>query len=94
MIDPRRRLVVIDGKERHLFPKEFDLLFFLARHPEWVLTKEQIYEEVYGEESVIKNDNIIYCLIRGLRVKIENDLRHPEYIITMRGVGYKFVSLA
>lgn len=90
-IDPKCRTVIIDNSEKTLYPKEFDLLYFFAKHPGWVFSKEQIYEHVYGEESSIEINNTIYCLIRGLRDKIEKDRRHPEYIQTVRGVGYKFL---
>lgn len=78
-------------KREFLCPKEFDLLYFLTKHPGWVFTKEQIYKNVYGEEYAIESDNTIYCLVRGLRTKIEQDIHNPKYIHTVCGVGYKLV---
>lgn len=70
---------------------EYKVLCYLAKHPGWIYTKEQIYKAVYGRESLGNIDNLIYCLIRSLRKKLEPDPRQPRYIITVRGVGYKFV---
>ena len=69
---------------------EFRALCYLAQHLERVLTKEQIYEAVYHCEILEDIDNIVYCLIHNLRKKLETDPQHPEYIHTIRGVGYKF----
>lgn len=71
---------------------EFQTLCFFAQHPGWVLSKEQIYEAVYHCEIPENIDNIVYCLIHNLRNKIETDTQHPQYIHTVRGVGYKFIS--
>lgn len=71
--------------------QEFLTLRFLTEHPGWVCTKEQIYNVVSGEDITEDIDNTIYCLMRSLRKKLEADPRHPEYIQTVRGVGYKFV---
>lgn len=79
------------GKQILLSSQEFYTLQFLAEHPGWVYTKEEIYDTVYGENTIGDVDNIIYCLICSLRKKVEVDSRRPEYIQTVRGVGYKFV---
>lgn len=78
-------------KRISLSRQEFLALRFLTEHPGWVCTKEQIYGAVCEEKFMEDIDNIIYCLIRSLRKKLETDPRHPEYIQTIRGVGYKFV---
>ena len=78
-------------KRISLSHQEFLALRFLTEHPGWVCTKEQIYGAVCEEKFMEDIDNIIYCLIRSLRKKLETDPRHPEYIQTIRGVGYKFV---
>lgn len=70
---------------------EFQTLRLLAQHPGWVLTKEQIYEFIYGDMIPEDIDNIIYCLMHNLRKKLEKDPQHPEYIQTIRGIGYKLV---
>ena len=78
-------------KRISLSHQEFLALRFLTEHPGWVCTKEQIYYAIYEGESKEDIDNIIYCLIRSLRKKLETDPRYPEYIQTVRGVGYKFL---
>lgn len=87
----REREVYRNGKLILLSKQEFLVLKYLTEHPEWVCTKEEIYNAICGDEFVGDIDNSIYCLIRSLRKKLETDSRHPEYIQTVRGVGYKFV---
>lgn len=70
-------------------PKEFDLLVFLARHQGKILTKQQIYEEVWGEEYVYDDSNIM-AIISRLRKKIEETPGSPRYIQTVKGIGYRF----
>jgi len=91
ILDVRCHTVLLNGKNINLHPKEFDLLYLLARHPNWIFSKEEIYENVYKDEMQINIDNTIFCLIYGLRKKMETDLKHPKYIKTVRGVGYKFI---
>lgn len=90
-IDSKKHLVFKNGIAIPLSSREFSALYCLARRPGIVFSKEQIYQIVYGEEPVETIDNIIYCLIRSVRKKLEDDPRHPEYIQTVRDVGYKFV---
>lgn len=82
--------VTLFGKEINLYPKEFEVLEMLAKHPNWVFTKEQIYQTIYGEDAG-DIDNIIYCLICGIRKKLKNNISDWNYIKTIPGVGYKFV---
>lgn len=81
-------------KEIKLTNPEFETLLYLARHPDRVFTKRQIYQHLYEEEPIRDVNNIIYCLIRSLRKKLEPDPRHPKYVHTVRGVGYKFQPLS
>lgn len=91
VIDPQCGSVTLNKEELQMCKSLFRVLYLLAEHPGWVFTKEQIYEEIYGEESVIDIDNTIYCLIRDLRKKFEFDSTYAKCIQTVRGVGYKFV---
>lgn len=93
-IDRLQHQVRIHGKMLELTPSEYQLLCMLAQHPGRVFTHAQIYREVYEEEESGNTENLIYCLMRGLRKKLEKDSRHPELIRTVRGVGYKFVGKA
>lgn len=67
---------------------EFQILYFLALHKGMVMSKEQIYEYVWNGEYAFDDSNIT-SHIRRLRVKIEDDPANPEYIQTVRGIGYK-----
>lgn len=91
-INMRCYMVRINNKEIKLSPKEFKTLCLLARHPDWVFTKNEIYEKVYQNEKENDVDNSIFCLIYSLRKKIELDPKRPQYIRTIWGVGYKFVN--
>ena len=81
--------VIRDGAEIQLTPKEFDILYFLARNRGEVFTKEQIYQAVWAEEYYTADSNIM-AFIRKLRKKIEPNPDAPEYILTIWGIGYKF----
>ena len=88
-IDPRLRKVVREGVEIALTPKEFDILYFLARNCGEVFTKEQIYQAVWEGEYMLDDSNIM-AFIRKIRKKIEPNPDAPEYILTIWGIGYKF----
>lgn len=88
-IDLRLRRVVRDGEEIALTPKEFDILYFLARNRGEVFTKEQIYQAVWESDYLLDDSNIM-AFIRKLRKKIEPNPDAPEYILTIWGIGYKF----
>jgi DNA-binding response OmpR family regulator len=83
-----RSIVTING-EYELPPKEFDLLLFLAKNQGKILTKQQIYEKVWGEEYVYDDSNIM-AIISRLRKKIEENPGSPKYIQTVKGIGYRF----
>lgn len=88
-IYPKNRKVLRNNIEIILTPKEFDILYFLAKNKGEVFTKEQIYQAVW-EEDFLLSDNNIMAFIRKLRKKIEPQPDSPEYIITIWGIGYKF----
>lgn len=88
-IRPRSRKVLIKGSEISLTPKEFDILYFLAKNRGEVFTKEQIYRAVWEEDYLLDNSNIM-AFIRKLRKKIEPAPDSPTYILTIWGIGYKF----
>jgi DNA-binding response OmpR family regulator len=69
--------------------KEFMLLRYLMENPERVFTKKQLYSAVW-DEDVYYDDNTIMVHISHIRNKIEKDPKNPEYIKTIRGIGYKF----
>lgn len=83
-------IVLKSGMPVSMSHPEFLALCYLAEHPGWICTKEQIYEAVYSDEKAGDVENSVYCLIHSLWKKIEANPRHPQYIQTVRGVGYKF----
>lgn len=88
-IQPKSHKVVRGGVEIPLTPKEFDILYFLARNQGEVFTKEQIYQAVWENDYLLDDSNIM-AFIRKLRKKIEPNPDAPQYIQTIWGVGYKF----
>ncbi len=88
-IDLGRREVSRHGQALSLKPKEFDLLFFLARHKGMVLSRDLILERVWGWEFDGES-RTVDVHIRWLRERIESDPAHPVRIVTVRGTGYRF----
>ncbi len=88
-IDPDAHLVKFKGKELNLSPREFDLLYTLARSPNQVLSIDELLTRVWGAEF-IGQPQVVYVHIRWLREKLEEDPNKPQHILTIRGVGYKF----
>ena len=89
VIDKLNRTVTVKDIPVLLTGKEFDLLLFLASNKRRVFTKKQIYSQVWEEEYAFDDSNIM-SFISKLRKKIEPDPDHPFYILTVRGVGYRF----
>ncbi|WP_343082862.1 response regulator transcription factor [Blautia producta] len=89
VIDKANRMVSIDDIPIELTGKEFDLLSFLASNKGRIFTKKQIYTQVWEQEYAF-DDNNIMSFISKLRKKIEPNPERPFYILTVRGVGYRF----
>jgi DNA-binding response OmpR family regulator len=88
-IDFDRRLVTLDGEEIGVTYVEFEILGALARSPGRVLTRETLLEHVWGD-SDYRDPRTVDVHIRHLREKLERDPKEPEYLFTVRGVGYRF----
>jgi DNA-binding response OmpR family regulator len=88
-IDFERRAVTVRGQEVRLTYVEFEILAALASAPGRVLTREVLLEQVWGD-SAFRDPRTIDVHIRHLREKLERDSRQPEYLLTVRGVGYRF----
>ena len=88
-IDLENRSITTVNGTFELPPKEFDLLLFCAKNQGKILTKQRIYEEVWGEEYFYDDSNIM-AIISRLRKKIEANPGSPKYIQTIKGIGYRF----
>ena len=88
-IDTTARRVWVNGEEKTFTTKEFDLLTFLASHPNHVYTKEELFREIWDMES-IGDIATVTVHIKKIREKVELDTSNPQYIETIWGVGYRF----
>ena len=88
-IDKTARRVWVNGEEKQFTTKEFDLLTFLAEHPNHVFTKEELFREIWDMES-IGDIATVTVHIKKIREKIELNTTKPQYIETIWGVGYRF----
>jgi len=88
-IDPARRTVELVGEPVQLTYVEFELLRALAAEPARVFTREMLLRALWGD-SAYREPRTIDVHIRHLREKLERDASEPEYILTVRGVGYRF----
>lgn len=88
-IDTTARRVWVNGQEKAFTTKEFDLLTFLASHPNHVYTKDELFSEIWDMES-IGDIATVTVHIKKIREKIEFDTAKPQYIETIWGVGYRF----
>ena len=88
-IDKTARRVWVNGEEKQFTTKEFDLLTFLAEHPNHVFTKEELFREIWDMES-IGDIATVTVHIKKIREKIELNTAKPQYIETIWGVGYRF----
>jgi phosphate regulon transcriptional regulator PhoB len=84
--------VVVEGDRVSLSSREFKLLQFLTRKPGRVYSREQLLEQVWGDETFVEPRTVDVHISR-LRAAIEKDKEHPAYILTVRGLGYKFAEI-
>ena len=88
-IDKTARRVYVNGEEKQLTTKEFDLLTFLASNPNHVYSKEELFRNIWDMDS-IGDIATVTVHIKKIREKIEFDSSNPQYIETIWGVGYRF----
>ena len=88
-IDKNARRVWVDGEEKAFTSREFDLLYFLASHPDHVYTKDELFKEIWGMESLGDIATVIVH-IKKIREKLGEKSSEPKHIETMWGVGYRF----
>ncbi len=89
-IDPRSHEVWVEDKVETFSPKEFALLYFLARNVGQVFSRETLLDRVWGRETMVSG-RTVDVHVRWLRQRIEENAENPKRLITVRGVGYKFV---
>lgn len=88
-IDKDKRKASLKGERLDLTPKEFDLLLLLASNPGKSFTREELLKKIWGL-AFAGYEHTITAHINRLRIKIEKNLNHPEYILTSWGTGYRF----
>jgi len=89
-IDESRHEALLDGQILELSPKEFALLSFLAKNSGLVFSRQTLLDRVWGQDAFV-DERTIDVHVSWLRGKIESKPSQPERLITVRGVGYKFV---
>jgi DNA-binding response OmpR family regulator len=89
-IDPRSHEAWLDGKPLSLSPKEFALMYFLARNAGQVFSREALLDRVWGRDAFV-SARTVDVHVRWLRTHIEPNPEKPVRIMTVRGVGYKFL---
>ncbi|MBN1992268.1 MAG: response regulator transcription factor [Anaerolineae bacterium] len=90
VIDPATRQVMVRGQPADLTPTEFELLLFMAYRPGQIVRTEHIFENVWAYDTDKNIENVKWYVWR-LRKKVEKQPGNPKYIITERGVGYRFI---
>lgn len=91
VIDPRKHEAYLNEKLMDISPREFALLYFLVRHAGQVFSREVLLDRVWGNEAFV-SPRTVDVHIRWLRTRIEDDATNPIRLITIRGIGYKFVA--
>ena len=87
-VDFRERRVTVDGRDVRLTPKEFEVLHYLANHPDKPVPHREILSAVWGPEHA-EHHEYLRAFIKQLRKKIEPEPAHPKYLVTEPWVGYK-----
>lgn len=89
IVDPNTHECTLDGKLLSLTPTEFSIITILCERKGNVVSSEQLFHEIWGDEYFNKNNNTIATHIRHLREKMNDSVEKPNYIKTVWGVGYK-----
>ena len=92
VINAFAREVYLKGQQVFLRLKEFEILLYFAQNPNYIISKEEIYHEVWKTEDMPGTySNTVAVHVRRIREKIEEDLYHPQYLETVWGYGYRFL---
>ena len=90
VLDQEKRKVTLDGHPVLLTPHEFSLLEALMASPGRVFSRDELLARLYPRHEAVVIDRVVDVHIGKLRQKVEKDPSHPEYILTVRGIGYQF----
>jgi len=90
-LDPERHRVTVDGRPVALTPSEFTLLAALMRHPGRVFSRRELLDRLHGIQGVVV-DRVVDVHVGKLRRKIEAVPERPRYVLTVRGIGYRFAA--
>ncbi len=90
VVDPGQRRVTVDGDEVALTRLEFDLLHFLASNPTQVFSRAELLQHVWDSSPEWQDPSTVTVHVRRLRRKLEPDPETPRWVVTARGVGYRF----
>lgn len=89
-VDEAQATLTVDGQPSHCPALVFQLLLFLCKHPNRVFSKSDLYQRVWGEEA-FADDNTVMVHIHRIRERIERNPSKPEYLVNVRGIGYKLM---
>lgn len=89
-VDPRSHEATLSGNPLSLSPKEFALLEFLMKHPGRVFGRDTLLDRVWGADAYV-SERTVDVHVRWLRERIEKEPAKPQRLLTVRGIGYKFV---
>jgi DNA-binding response OmpR family regulator len=90
-VDFDHYIAYLDGKERDLTHKEFELLKYFMEHQDQTITRDQLMNKIWGYENYPTSRTVDNYIVK-LRKKIEEDPAHPSHILTVHGLGYKFIN--
>lgn len=90
VVDPQELSVKKNGRLLDFNYREFSLLYVLASNKGMVFKYDYLYEILWGDHYMQETNSSITSLVSGVRAKIEKDTKHPRYILTVRGIGYRF----
>jgi DNA-binding response OmpR family regulator len=90
VVDQEKRKITLNDQPIDLTPHEFNLLQAIMAFPGKVFTREELLARLYPRQDVTVIDRVVDVHIGKLRQKIEKDPSHPQFILTVRGIGYRF----
>jgi DNA-binding response OmpR family regulator len=90
-INPARRRVRLEERDLRMTEQEFQLLYLLATHPGCVFTRDALLKQIWGSGTFVTT-RCVDTLVKRVRKRLEQSTRRPRYLLTVRGVGYKFAA--